>query len=206
MRKPDYKIWPFLAAWVAMFVVTTAALSPPLLFTAGARWTKVGCLVHLSFSGLCHQMPERSLHFSGFTPAVCARCLSLYVGILAGLSVVLVVIRLHRRTGGRRTGVAFPCSRVDREHDGRGVVPLRRYRSRRNLCRFLRICPPGIFAILFLLASIEPLLGLASVVDTPVILRMAGGFILGTVPFLAFLFWHDMTRSPVPVDGKEIFS
>jgi uncharacterized membrane protein len=36
------------------------------------------------FSGVCHQIPDRSFHFWGEPAAVCARCLGLYAGFLAG--------------------------------------------------------------------------------------------------------------------------
>jgi len=40
-------------------------------------------LVHLFFSHICHQRPERSLSWSGVTLPVCQRCLFTYLGALA---------------------------------------------------------------------------------------------------------------------------
>jgi uncharacterized membrane protein len=38
------------------------------------------------FAPVCHQIPSRSFSFCGFPLAVCARCLGIYAGFLAGLS------------------------------------------------------------------------------------------------------------------------
>ena len=93
VKLSDPAMRPFLTAWIALFVVTAAALSPPLLFREVSPAAEAGCLVHLSFSSLCHQIPGRSLQCSGYPPAVCARCLALYIGILAGCSAVLIALR-----------------------------------------------------------------------------------------------------------------
>jgi len=37
------------------------------------------------FAPLCHQLPARSFAFCGYPLAVCARCLGIYAGFLAGL-------------------------------------------------------------------------------------------------------------------------
>jgi uncharacterized membrane protein len=39
------------------------------------------------FAPVCHQIPGRSFTFCGFPLAVCARCLGIYSGFLAGLAV-----------------------------------------------------------------------------------------------------------------------
>jgi uncharacterized membrane protein len=54
---------------------------------------------------VCHQIPERSFHFSGIQFPVCARCTGLYVGGAAGL--VLWLLRRNRtlRFDGARTAL-----------------------------------------------------------------------------------------------------
>lgn len=39
------------------------------------------------FSYICHQMPDRSLHFLEHQLAVCSRCFGVYFGLLAGLAI-----------------------------------------------------------------------------------------------------------------------
>lgn len=41
-------------------------------------------ILYLVFSGVCHQIPERSFDIAGFPIAVCHRCSSIYLGLLAG--------------------------------------------------------------------------------------------------------------------------
>jgi len=50
-------------------------------------------ILHSAYGRVCHQIPERSLWVQGHPMAVCARCLGIYLGYLAGL----VVYPLMRR-------------------------------------------------------------------------------------------------------------
>lgn len=50
-------------------------------------------------SGLCHQIPERSFHFSHFTLPFCARCTGVYWGVLSGFIGVCLA------GGGKRSGL-----------------------------------------------------------------------------------------------------
>ena len=56
------------------------------------------------FAPVCHQLPGRSFFFRGFPLAVCARCLGIYVGSLAGL-VLYPFIRGFSR-------IALPAGRL----------------------------------------------------------------------------------------------
>ena len=66
-----------------------------LLLTAAAAWTALvigapfvgGTGVYAAAALVCHQLPERSFHFAAGPIAVCARCLGLYAGAVAGLFV-----------------------------------------------------------------------------------------------------------------------
>jgi uncharacterized membrane protein len=61
------------AAWLALLVAT------PLLPTP------IAALTYAVGSFICHQLPERSFHLSGFQLPVCARCLGIYAGLAIGV-------------------------------------------------------------------------------------------------------------------------
>jgi len=42
-------------------------------------------LLYFCFSGICHQLPERSFHIFGEKLAVCGRCTAIYFSFLAGV-------------------------------------------------------------------------------------------------------------------------
>ena len=64
-------------AWLA------AIVAPPYLW-AGGHYTS-SLLIYQCFSGICHQIPERTFHFRGFPLGVCSRCTGIYLGFFLGL-------------------------------------------------------------------------------------------------------------------------
>ena len=78
------------AAWVVA-VVAAPVLGAPVIYEAAAL--------------VCHQIPERTFHLSAGPLAVCARCLGLYVGGVAGL-VAGARAGILRRAGGPSIGAA----------------------------------------------------------------------------------------------------
>ena len=52
---------------------------------------------YAAFALVCHQLDERSFHLAGFKLAVCARCLGLYAGALAGALLYPLARPLVRR-------------------------------------------------------------------------------------------------------------
>lgn len=66
------------AGWVVLVVVG------PIL--ASISQAAAG-LLYLVGSLVCHQQPERSFHLAGAQLPVCARCLGLYAGAAAGLTI-----------------------------------------------------------------------------------------------------------------------
>lgn len=56
---------------------------------------ETGRFFHLSFHGLCHQLPQRSFQLNGVFLPVCARCSGMYLGFfiaaLAGSTPFLVI-------------------------------------------------------------------------------------------------------------------
>ena len=66
------------AAWVAAIFLAPYLRSRAL--DAGASF------LYAAFAPVCHQIPGRSFSFCGYPLAVCARCLGIYAGFLAGLA------------------------------------------------------------------------------------------------------------------------
>jgi len=65
--------------WVLLYVLVLGA---PIL--AAQEYFAPSTFIYLVFSGVCHQIPERSFAFAGFPFAVCHRCSGIYLGFIAG--------------------------------------------------------------------------------------------------------------------------
>jgi uncharacterized membrane protein len=85
--------WALTASGV-LFVLGLIMLAP---WARANGYTLLGAVVYKGFSGVCHQMPERSFHFEGFPLAVCARCFGLYAGAAAGVLLYPLARGLGRR-------------------------------------------------------------------------------------------------------------
>jgi uncharacterized membrane protein len=72
------------AAWTAAVI---AAPGAPVSIASG---------IYAAASVVCHQIPSRSFALAGGPIAVCARCLGLYLGGLAGFALAAA---LHRKVG-----------------------------------------------------------------------------------------------------------
>jgi uncharacterized membrane protein len=66
-------------AWILLCALVVGA---PIL--AAREHFVPSAIIYLAFSGVCHQIPERSFVFAGFPFAVCHRCSGIYLGFLAG--------------------------------------------------------------------------------------------------------------------------
>jgi uncharacterized membrane protein len=73
------------AGWVALLIA-----GPFLPGWAGAMVYGIGSFV-------CHQIPERSFHLAGFQLPVCARCLGIYSGAVAGAAIVWMRVSAGQR-------------------------------------------------------------------------------------------------------------
>lgn len=51
-----------------------------------SRGVSLGKFIYVCFSPVCHQIPARSFFAWGYPLAVCARCLGIYSGFLAGMA------------------------------------------------------------------------------------------------------------------------
>lgn len=79
--------WLFLVA--SLLVIGTFLLSPP--------WTVLGKTRLVGYA-ICHQISDRSFHIAGHQLPLCARCTGIYMGALAGFT--LMTLRGRRRASG----------------------------------------------------------------------------------------------------------
>jgi len=63
-------------------LICAATIAAPLLATSPRPLA--GGLLYLFFSGICHQIPERSFFLNGHPLAVCHRCSGIYFGLFLG--------------------------------------------------------------------------------------------------------------------------
>jgi uncharacterized membrane protein len=73
---------------LCLLAVSLVALlwSAALLAAPSAETPRLSAVVYAAGSLICHQRPERSFHQHGVQYPVCARCLGLYTGALAGVA------------------------------------------------------------------------------------------------------------------------
>jgi uncharacterized membrane protein len=83
------------AAWGSLCVAVVAA---PWL--ESHSYHNVAFVLYRLFSGICHQIPDRSFALFGYPLPVCHRCSGIYAGLFLGCFVVLRGI--HRNTAVRR--------------------------------------------------------------------------------------------------------
>jgi uncharacterized membrane protein len=77
----------------ASLMVSSAAVFPPVWIHFGHGSDLPARGGYFFFSGVCHQIPERSFHFWGEPLAVCSRCSGVYAGFLIGALLLPVVRR-----------------------------------------------------------------------------------------------------------------
>lgn len=75
-------LWIYLATLLGILGWLGAIWLAPYLKGRGAP---MGKFIYICFSPVCHQIPSRSFSFGGSPLAVCARCLGIYSGFLAGM-------------------------------------------------------------------------------------------------------------------------
>ncbi|HZE21484.1 MAG TPA: DUF2085 domain-containing protein [Desulfobaccales bacterium] len=80
-------------ALVGTLIWLAAIFLAPLLRSRGAG--AASGLLYAVFAPVCHQIPSRCLSFHGYPLAVCARCLGIYAGFLAGLAAYPLVRRME---------------------------------------------------------------------------------------------------------------
>jgi len=80
---------------VSLLVIVTFLLSPP--------WTVLGKTRLVGYA-ICHQIPERSFHIHGEQLPLCARCTGIYMGALAGFTLMWLM--------GRKRAANLPPARI----------------------------------------------------------------------------------------------
>jgi uncharacterized membrane protein len=80
---------------VSLLVIVTFLLSPP--------WTVLGKTRLVGYA-ICHQIPERSFHMHGEQLPLCARCTGIYMGALAGFTLMWLM--------GRKRAADLPPTRI----------------------------------------------------------------------------------------------
>lgn len=86
-RTQAFRVWAITSAVVFLWI--GLIVSAPLLQANGV--SHFSSPIYRFFSYICHQMPERSLHYLGHQMAVCSRCFGVYFGLLAGIVVYPLV-------------------------------------------------------------------------------------------------------------------
>jgi len=82
---------------LSSFLFSCAAVFPPAWIHLGNGSDFPATVGYFFFSGVCHQLPERSFHLWGEPLAVCARCSGVYAGFLAGALLFPVIRRRLKR-------------------------------------------------------------------------------------------------------------
>ena len=84
MKQPNHKESPALRFLLASFwtILCILVVGAPVL--ASQKHYVLSSFIYLVYSGVCHQIPERSFFLAGFPLAVCHRCSGIYLGFIAG--------------------------------------------------------------------------------------------------------------------------
>ncbi|MHB2149718.1 DUF2085 domain-containing protein [Calditrichota bacterium LG25] len=70
------------------------ALAPLLVGSSHALFQWIGTGIYFLLDPACHQQPERSFFIKGLPMALCVRCTFIYLGMAAGLVMIMVKKRL----------------------------------------------------------------------------------------------------------------
>jgi len=86
-------------------IVCALILAAPIFLSHS--WRSASDLVYLSFSSLCHQIPERSFSIFGHSLPVCHRCSGIYLGLFLGSLISNHFV--HRSPDVRRFFIFLAC-------------------------------------------------------------------------------------------------
>ena len=114
-------------------------------------------MLRLPFRILCHGMPSRSLLMSGVSMPICARCVGIYAGLLAGFAAFELLARMNERAARIAAIVAVIPLAID------GVTQAAGLRESFNMLRIATGLIAGFAFGFWVLTAIET----APRVDTP---------------------------------------
>lgn len=141
--KRDTRIVLGVTALVPAAILAAATLSTrALALGASESW-------RLPFRLICHGMAGRCLELWGVPMPVCARCVGVYAGLLAGLAAFAAVPRLGERVARWLAMVAVTPLAVD------GLTQLAGLRESTNALRIATGLAAGFAFGLWILAAVE---------------------------------------------------
>lgn len=86
----------FFASAIVAVGVLTLVVAAPWLVAHG--YPLAAALIYQAFSPLCHQVPSRSFHLDGVPFTVCARCTGVYLGVVVGVLIYPLRVRIDNET------------------------------------------------------------------------------------------------------------
>jgi uncharacterized membrane protein len=91
-RRGAIAIWLFVSA-IALAIVGLIVGAP---FARAHGHPEFASPIYKAFSFVCHQIPERSFHLSGYQFGVCSRCTGLYLGFAVAALIYPLACSLKR--------------------------------------------------------------------------------------------------------------
>ena len=142
MKRDTKIVLAVVAAIPAVILAASAACSWAISLGASEQW-------RLLFRIMCHGRPERSLDFAGVAMPICARCVGIYAGLLAGLAAFVLIPWLRERVVRPFALAAVVPLAID------GLTQLAGLRESTNELRILTGVVAGLAFGLWVLSAVE---------------------------------------------------
>ena len=142
MKRDTKIVLAFLAALPALFLGAATLCTWAIAQGASEKW-------RLLFRIMCHGMPARSLELFGTTMPLCARCVGIYAGLLAGLLAFKAIPLLRQRVMRVVAFAALTPLAID------GLTQLTGLRESTNPLRLATGAVAGIAFGLWILSAVE---------------------------------------------------
>lgn len=142
MKRDTKIVLAFLAGLPALILGAASLVTWAIAAGASHHW-------RLLFRLMCHGLPERSLTLFGTPMPLCARCVGIYAGMLAGIAAFAAVPLLRERVMRVVAIVAVTPLAID------GLTQLTGLRESTNPLRLLTGAIAGIAFGLWILSAVE---------------------------------------------------
>ena len=142
MRRDTKIVMAVLAAIPALILSASAACSLAIAAGASMRW-------RLLFRMMCHGIPRRCLELAGVPMPICARCVGIYAGMLAGLLAFALLPLVREKTMRIVSLVAVTPLAID------GLTQLAGWRESTNPLRLATGLVAGLAFGLWILCAVE---------------------------------------------------